>query len=310
MPYRRFYRRVLWNTAKHAFIGAAAASAGRHAYNKVGRPVIGKVGRALGRLGRWWRGSKKGVRRKMPKRFLKSIGMSANKFVVHVSRGSATVDFPTVDGTFNTVATWSLNDPRLPVGSALAGGAAAWNTLCATGYDHMLGLYKRHCVLGTKLIVTIRQRYARNLQYAESGTSSYTSGTMPLYKVGIHPTEGTLADDGITSWDKACMHADPMRTRAFQYGQSFKPITLVLKWSLRKHVAAKDINYVDNHVYGASGDAAPSTLVYAKLWGQIADKISTAAHSGTFEISWTMKQFTRWSDFLGPESDMGQNART
>lgn len=280
------------------------------------RTVVGAVGaaRSAYRLGRSLYNAYKGKRRtrqravrrgkakRYPKSFLKSIGMTQNKLVTHVSRGSCSVSYAS-NSSIKTLCSISLNNCNLPIPSALAGGAAAWDTRNPTGYQHMYAMYRKYTVLGAKLNIVIRRDCHYNLAQTTSGTSTYSVRDSPVMKFGIHATESTLAGDSLDSWPKIQMLGERVKSHAWQWEQNRDSVRLNLKWSMKKHLSSSgDVSaYKD---YTAQGGVNPTTEVYAIVWEQVADLISTPLTAGQYEISWTLSQFTKWSDFIGAENDM------
>lgn len=242
------------------------------------------------------------IGKRYPRTFLRSIGMSQNKFVTHVSRGSAQVVHASTTAV-KTLCSISLNDCYLPIQSSLAGGAAAWNTRSPTGYSHMKAMYKKYTVLGAKLQIIIRKDNHYNLQQETAGTSVYSTRDAPSMKFGIHVSENTLAVDGLDSWPKIEMLGERVKTHAWQFEQNRDYVKLNCKFSLKKHLSSTgDVSaYAD---YTAQTGTSPTTLVDAHVWEQVADLVTGPLTAGQYEVSWVLTQYVKWSDFMGAEEDM------
>lgn len=298
MPYRRIRR--FGRSALRGAGRAALGIAGRLAYN-MGRRAVSAVASRFRRK-RSRRTFKRGMRR-LPRTFLRSIGMSHTKYAVHVNRGTAIMSAAdaAADGLV-TLGSITLNNARTPLSSAFAGSTAKWDELQSTGYSHMASLYKKYVVVGARLSITVKPKNINTNAELSAGTSAWTWKTNPSMKFGLHVSEQSLATDGFTKWPDLAMMGEKIKTWVPEYQGYSKPLNLSLKWSLRRHLSSTgSLTAYDD--YMGSGSTAPTNKVYAHLWNEIADRLSTS-WCGSVEVSWSLTQYTKWTDFIGPEADM------
>jgi len=292
MPYRRRFG----NRRRLGLYGGAAALGGlRSAYRLGGAAVSRLYNKVKSKFYRKTKPARKRFRR-YPNTFLRSIGMTNNKFAVHIHRGTYIVDGTSTGSGIEDIATFSLNNLLNPTSSSFS---VVW-TVPGTGVNHMASLYRRYTVLGTKLEVFIVPERINNFSQSTNGTSTYTYLNNPPLKFGIHNTEGSIGGDGITKWDEFITLGEPVKTLVPAYETNQKGIRLVHKWSLRRHVK----NWSDD-TYSAASSGAPTTVVKDIVWNQVAD-LTTATPQTKWAISWKLTQFTRWMDFIGGEADMKQ----
>lgn len=298
MVYYRRGRNRIWPIVRNRLIGAAVGS-GIH----YGKKAAGAVGRALyrGYIAPFTkaRRTKKMRRRRIPRGFLKQLGMTENKVVVHHFRGSYSTSSLSCTSTMAIFPTFKLNNPYLPA----PGLSAAWNSQAASGFGHMAGMYKKFTVLGARISVTLRPVNINNFAQSTAGTSTYTYLAAPAMKCGVHLSESsTLTADSLSTWTQMPVLGDKVKTIPCTMENNDRSVTLVRKWSLRKHIGK--MGDIDDYS-GTIGGNMPTKIVYAIPWIQVADMTTSPVHD-KWNISWSVSFITQWKDLQVAESDMYQ----
>lgn len=238
-------------------------------------------------------------------KFLKSIGLTNHKVVTLVYRGEKYFDLPGT-ANFNDLVKFAMNDPRNP-GVSEANISALWSKT-ATGFTHMAAMYDHWIVLGSIAYINIRPARIFNSQYTTSGSSSYTSIMCVPMKCGVVMTDTAIGNEGITGgdsfygWDAAKLKHTVKTLRYNVQTEPLGHVTLVAKYSHRKFEGDKSTS-IDNWGHGPTD--SPGNVKYACVWMQSADKISVPSQT-RWDVSWTIKYITKFTEFKGPESDMVQ----
>lgn len=289
---RRRYHRVV------PYAAGAAVAAARTGYS-MAKTAISRWRKKLSS----YRGKKRAAyrkRRRHPQKFLRAIGMTQNKVVTLVYRGSTIKDGPS--GSYLTDLMYiGMNDPRDP-GKADANVSSLWRK-CAVGFDHMSSLYARWRCVSSVAYFNIRCARSINLQKTTSGTSVFDNYWEIPLKVGGVLAEGTAATgEGISAWDAAVMRDDPLKTLVYTMTDPLKSVNIKLSYNAKRW---KGTNSDEPQFYWGSRTSSPSLAVNSCLWMQIADKASVPSQT-KFLVTWTVKYKVIFSDFNGPEADMIQ----
>lgn len=304
MPYRYIRRGRFGRIANVARNATAIYHAARVGY-RAGRSLLGSIKRRFRKVPARRRGRR--VYKRYSSSFLRSIGMTQNKMATHVSRGTAVVNGAST-ASLTQIGTIKINNCNLPIQSTLAGSTANWDDQNPTGYQHMKSMYRKYTVVGAKLFIRIKRSTIDNLAYianVATGSSYYNNVDSLSYKYGVHVSEENLATDGYDNWPQIQMTGTNVKTHVWRKEVNNDYVNLRVRWSLRKHLGTKN-GLLSDTSYTAMDGIAPVTPVYAFIWEQIANLVGTPNH-GNLEISWTLYQYTRWSDFIGAESDMVQS---
>jgi len=246
--------------------------------------------------------SKSKGRGRFPRRvrgqFVKSVGMKNVVYATHVARGSHHLDAG-VNTTMNDLVTFYMNNPKYVTSGA---GNLPGNAGPATGYDHMAALYRHWQVIGCTATFQIRP-HGRLFKDTSGGDVSVI--TSP-FKVGLYVNEGaTLGNDGFGKWTDIAMTANPIKTLAPEVASASRTVFMRKNWSLKKWIGGTVTPHSD---YGGTDNVSPAKNVEVHIWEQVADMLNAPVASlCAWELSWTIKYLTKWSELKTIESDMKQD---
>lgn len=289
MPYRRVAIAAAkkYGPAVAAWAAKKAVSAAKNWYNRRSRTT----GRAKSRRGR--------RRSRGYRKFLRNMGMSRNRVCTMVYRGSHLRGGPTNANLMDFVY-FAMNNPRAP-GVDNGNISALWNK-CATGFDHMTTLYGRFRVISSVAYISIRPSHVFNAGVSSSGTSTYSTVPCVPVKVGAVLSESVTASSEVDAWDDAVMRDDPMKTLAYTLQDPLRGVRFKVRYNARRW---KGVKSDEPEYFWGNRTTNPSQLVYAAVWMQSADKVTTPTQY-MWLLSWTIKYRVALSDFQGPEDDMKQ----
>lgn len=187
-----------------------------------------------------------------------------------------TVTIP--DATVQKYTSVKVNCPRDPY----AGVIGTFNQFAA-GYKLMNAVYTKYCVLGAKLVVTIRPSKIFN-----AGTSQYASkfvNWQPI-KWGVKLDEDEDIS-GITNrgWEAAVTDTTVRHKTYDPYSVDGRPSRIVVKYSARKMWDVS--NPRDDDEVGALFGNDPVKKAYAIVWAQVMDKTTTLEQT-SFSIQYQL----------------------
>jgi len=296
MAYRRYARRY----GRHILRGAmgAAGYLARGAAYSAGR---GLVNRARNLFRRNKKGSYRRRRARVGRKFLRSIGVTDNRYASLVHRGF-TVHPGATNRTLTDIGYWVMNDPRDPCNGEWS---PTWDKT-ANGFVHMASMYERFQVTYATLRVRVRSNELFNLQAATGGTSTYgTVATNRTFKFGLMLSDGVdMVSENISSWDTAAMRDYPIATYVHCLTEPNRYVTLKVRFALKKWLYTRSDAAAFTE-YTGTKTVSPTKKVYALLWMQTADKVNDTPVVDSWAIEWTLVMKTKFTDLTSPEDDMG-----